>query len=545
MAVKISLRSILSSYASLSALNSNFEKISTAIDNTLSRDGTGPNQMSAGLNMNGYPISNTAEGVLPTDLANLGQVQDVFDSYNVEFRIFNSYIQYRRVGMVDWVNLVPFSSITGPQGVQGPAGDQGIQGPQGTAGVGLTNRGNWVSGTSYVSNDFVFAVNSSGNQSLFVNRLATSGTTQPKDTPANWVEGITLPVLTGSSGVTVSANNATLTTIPTGRVLGNATGSTAAPTAQTIPTILGYTPFNAAGGTITGNTLLLRTTSDSFFTLSADQGYQKGLVLTTAGSTRWIMGSSETAGNDFRILRYNAGTLQDETFTIKNSTGKAKTGSNTSWVSMFPSTQDTSQLQSVSPDGYSAFLGYTRVSDNTTSGGSQGSYAVGGFVYQDKALSGGISYYDGYAGYFEGRRAAGAGNVNTVEIASKNSGDVKLVTPYQIEDGHVVGLKLSTLNANNVSAGLHIIGGLADGNSQYVSGIVFDHGSCTSNVALWMAAEHRIVFSNESGVLGEITATRLGVPGAGTFQELWVNKVAIGGVLKTLSVDGSGFVKAS
>jgi len=45
----------------------------------------------------------------------------------------------------------------GPQGIPGPEGTQGPAGPQGPAGVGLNNQGDWVSGTSYTANDYVFA----------------------------------------------------------------------------------------------------------------------------------------------------------------------------------------------------------------------------------------------------------------------------------------------------------------------------------------------------------------------------------------------------
>ncbi|MGE3385045.1 MAG: hypothetical protein AB7L70_19115, partial [Pyrinomonadaceae bacterium] len=44
--------------AALTTLNNNFEAIEDAIENTLSRDGTTPNQMTADLDMNGNDILN-------------------------------------------------------------------------------------------------------------------------------------------------------------------------------------------------------------------------------------------------------------------------------------------------------------------------------------------------------------------------------------------------------------------------------------------------------------------------------------------------------
>jgi len=65
---------------------------------------------------------------------------------------------------------------TGPQGVQGPAGPLGPVGP-----AGLTWRGSWVSGTSYVAND---AVGYNGASWFCI--LATSGTSNPSVDTTHW-----------------------------------------------------------------------------------------------------------------------------------------------------------------------------------------------------------------------------------------------------------------------------------------------------------------------------------------------------------------------
>jgi hypothetical protein len=56
--MKLVLNNIESGFASNSALNANFDLVETAIENTLSRDGTSPNDMLANLDMNGYLIIN-------------------------------------------------------------------------------------------------------------------------------------------------------------------------------------------------------------------------------------------------------------------------------------------------------------------------------------------------------------------------------------------------------------------------------------------------------------------------------------------------------
>jgi len=55
---KVPLSTITSGYGTVDALNANFDAIEDAFDNTLSRDGDTPNQMSANLDMNGFLILN-------------------------------------------------------------------------------------------------------------------------------------------------------------------------------------------------------------------------------------------------------------------------------------------------------------------------------------------------------------------------------------------------------------------------------------------------------------------------------------------------------
>lgn len=57
-------------------INSNFLAIQEAIENTLSRDGTGPNYMDADLDMNSYRIINSADPVEDNDIVNLKYVEE-------------------------------------------------------------------------------------------------------------------------------------------------------------------------------------------------------------------------------------------------------------------------------------------------------------------------------------------------------------------------------------------------------------------------------------------------------------------------------------
>ena len=60
---KLTLNAIGSRYGSIDALNDNSDLIEAAFENTLSRDGTGPNNMEADLDMDSHRIINLANGV--------------------------------------------------------------------------------------------------------------------------------------------------------------------------------------------------------------------------------------------------------------------------------------------------------------------------------------------------------------------------------------------------------------------------------------------------------------------------------------------------
>lgn len=74
---KITLPNIESGYLSTEALNSAMAQIEAAFDNTLSRDGSSPNQMQADLDLNGFSIVNTSlDEDNPNSLITLSQMQE-------------------------------------------------------------------------------------------------------------------------------------------------------------------------------------------------------------------------------------------------------------------------------------------------------------------------------------------------------------------------------------------------------------------------------------------------------------------------------------
>lgn len=127
-------------------INTNSDRIEAAIEKTLSRDGTSPNQMEADFDMNHY------------DVLNAGTVYgDKFVIDGIEFEgtalwIISSGAPGGSVGKLGDIYLDSITgdvygpktsfgwgsvsaNIKGPQGIQGPQGVQGIQGVQGLQGM--------------------------------------------------------------------------------------------------------------------------------------------------------------------------------------------------------------------------------------------------------------------------------------------------------------------------------------------------------------------------------------------------------------------------
>lgn len=81
---KLTLQPVTSGFASTDRLNANFEAIEAALENTLSRDGSAPNQMEAELDMNSRKITNLAAGENNNDAVNYGQLISTVLNYVVQ-----------------------------------------------------------------------------------------------------------------------------------------------------------------------------------------------------------------------------------------------------------------------------------------------------------------------------------------------------------------------------------------------------------------------------------------------------------------------------
>lgn len=74
---KVVLLPIESGYLSTEALNENFQRIADAIENTISRDGTLPNQLEADLDLNGKTLLNTVPSTDPDALVTRETVDEI------------------------------------------------------------------------------------------------------------------------------------------------------------------------------------------------------------------------------------------------------------------------------------------------------------------------------------------------------------------------------------------------------------------------------------------------------------------------------------
>lgn len=77
---KLTLNNIASGFATNTIINSNFDAIEAALENTVSRDGSSPNHMLAELNMNSFPITNVGRAATLNSAVSLGQVLEYINT---------------------------------------------------------------------------------------------------------------------------------------------------------------------------------------------------------------------------------------------------------------------------------------------------------------------------------------------------------------------------------------------------------------------------------------------------------------------------------
>lgn len=90
---KVTLNTIGSRYGSIDALNDNFDTIETAFDNTLSRDGSGPNFMLTNIDMNGYGLINVSSVKGLDGIDYITKLNQDYTTYSGAMQtIYNNYL---------------------------------------------------------------------------------------------------------------------------------------------------------------------------------------------------------------------------------------------------------------------------------------------------------------------------------------------------------------------------------------------------------------------------------------------------------------------
>lgn len=107
--MKLNLSNITGGYGATSTLNANFDAIEAAIENTLSRDGTTPNEMGSNLDMNGNDILNVNELDCETLYLNGNKV--IPNDYTVEnIFITNSFTSTSGQTVFDVISPIEYNN---------------------------------------------------------------------------------------------------------------------------------------------------------------------------------------------------------------------------------------------------------------------------------------------------------------------------------------------------------------------------------------------------------------------------------------------------
>lgn len=121
------LASLANDTTAINAINANNTLIETALENTVSRDGTSPNTMSAILDMNSHKITNLTTPTANTDAATKAYVDSAASG---------TVGPTGATGATGPTGATGATGATGTTGATGPAGPTGATGPTGASGSG-------------------------------------------------------------------------------------------------------------------------------------------------------------------------------------------------------------------------------------------------------------------------------------------------------------------------------------------------------------------------------------------------------------------------
>lgn len=244
------------------ATNENYTKISTAMENTLSRDGTAPNAMAADLDMDSHRIINLPQPTTALEPIRYGDVTLIYNGSGApgtgigdlgDFYIdTTNHFLYGPKTSGGWGSYFGLVGPTGATGATGAAGTNGVDGhsvlnggvdPSGATGnngdfyynttshtlFGPKTAGAWGSGTSLIGPTGPQGPAGSGSGDML--KATYDPTSKNADAFAmdNMVEGATTKIMTSAERTKLAAisgtNTGDQTITLTGDVSGSGTGS--------------------------------------------------------------------------------------------------------------------------------------------------------------------------------------------------------------------------------------------------------------------------------------------------------------------------------
>jgi len=225
-------------------------------------------------------------------------------------------------------------------------------------------------------------------------------------------------------------------------------------------------------------------------------------------------------------------------------------GSN--WIeTLRPASTSISQFVAVSSGGFIGSLAGSRSSDNTCTGGCQGTIGLESIVWNNNVNSGQIQ--SAYAGYFEATRESGAGTAHGLEIDVRNRGTLVTVSPTNMfPTGATPGVWIASGAGQSGTANNSAAIGIVANGSKWDKGIVFDAAglalqSNSKYEAISLARLQTLTFYDSTGAkVGNIFNNLVG---SGLVTDLEFDGDAIrvlnGAGGTTVALPGSGGVRVS
>ena len=379
--------------------------------------------------------------------------------------------------------------------------------------------------TSATANQIFAAPNGSAGAPGFRALVAADIPTLNQNTTGT-AANVTGTVALANGGTGATSASAARTALGLGTAATVNTGTSGA----VIPLLSGGNTWGA-GQIIGGYLTLSGTANDRSAIINTNAGQERSLIMQSAGSYRWSLGTSNAAeagsnaGSDFYIARFSdAGSYLGQPLSIARSSGQVTFGGDTTqatkqfvgsinpsnvasnWIeTLRPASTQIAQSVSVNAGGYIGHLAASRSGDNTCTGGCMGTIGYEAIVHNNNVTAGQVQY--AYGAYIEAVRDAGAGTTHAAEFDVRNKGTLVAVTPNNMfSSGTTPGLWVASgagyAETNNSAA----IGIVANG-TKWDKGIVFDVNGLATRAdtlkeAITLGSAHTISWRDSAGNVG-------------------------------------------